>query len=263
MRGAWYNYMQITVTLLKRDLYVLKSTFFTTLIDGAVALTTELILTIHLLPLMGMPRFLIAPIFVGSIYSRLFSLGHNNSIRIQYGIKEEGLPLYEATLPLPHAWLCARSVIRFGIETFLILFPLISVSVLLFARNIGLEAAHWPLLIFFVTTSSLFFAALSIFLGHHYAFNWYLENGWARRLSVMFMTSVLFITWKTTLIYVPWFAYLTLLNPTTYMVEGMRAALLKPEQYLPIPLCIIGTLFFCIVTLWAMSRSIKKRLDLV
>lgn len=263
MAQSWRHFLIIMCMLLRRDIYVLRTTFGTALIDSAVALGTELILAVHLLPLMGMPRFLIAPLFVGSIYARLFSLSNNNTIRLIYAIRAGGLPLYEAILPLPKYWLFARTIIRFSIELFLILFPLVISSIIFFGNDIGFDFVSWPSLCFFLTASSLFFGSLSIFLAHHYSFEWYLENGWARRLSIMFMTGVFFITWKTTMVCVPWFAYLALLNPTTYMVEGVRASLLDPQEYLPMAYCVVGTLFCCGFMIWAMGRSIIKRLDLV
>jgi hypothetical protein len=258
-----FGYVRIMTMLLWRDLYVMKSTLLGAIIDSGVALGTEFILAVYLLPLMGMPRFLIAPLFVGGVYARLFSLANNGTLRLLFSMRKGGLPFYEAIFPLPKYWLFTRNVIRFTIETLLILGPVIGFSIILLGKDIGLGPINYIYTLFFLITSSLFFGGLSLFLAHHYTLQWYLENGWARRLSIFFMTSVLFITWKTCMRYAPWFAYITLLNPTTYMVEGMRAALLGGENYLPMAYSVGGTLFFCTVMLLAMGRSITKRLDLI
>lgn len=249
--------------LLLRDLYVFKATMVSTFIDSAVALFTEIILNVKLLPLMGMPRELIAPLYVGGIFAKLFFLAHSNSLRIQYEIRDGGLIFYEGTLPIDKSWLFARSLIRFTVETLLILLPLILLSIPLVGQDLGIASPQWGLLIFFILASALFFGALSIFIAHHYPFDWYMENIWPRRLSFLFMTSVLFVTWKRVFLYVPWFAYFTLLNPTTYFIEGMRAALFDPALYLCQTVCVVGACFFCILLVILMYKSIIKRLDLV
>jgi hypothetical protein len=263
MKSQFLQNMRITRALLSRDLYVFRSTMMGTIIDAAISLCTEIILNVKLLPLMGMPRELIAPLYIGGIFAKLFFLAHSYSLRIQYGIKNGGLPLYEATLPLAKSWLFARNVIRFVIETLLILVPLTVASIPLVGADLGINNPNWIALLFFSVASALFFGALSIFIAHHYPFDWYMENIWPRRLSFLFMTSVLFVTWKRTMLYVPWFGYMTLLNPTTYLVEGMRNALFDQNLYLPQSICIVGSLFFCIIIIILMYKSIIKRLDLV
>lgn len=261
-----HNFLQnisIVRSLLLRDLYVFKATLVSTFIDSAVALFTEIILNVKLLPLMGMPRELIAPLYVGGIFAKLFFLAHSNSLRIQYEIRDGGLIFYEAALPLSKGWLFARNLIRFTVETLLILLPLIMISIPLVGNDLGIAEPQWALLVFFMVASALFFGALSIFIAHHYPFDWYMENIWPRRLSFLFMTSVLFITWKRVFLYIPWFGYLALLNPTTYLVEGMRSALFDPTLYLSRTACVVGACFFCILLIIMMYRSIIKRLDLV
>lgn len=263
MQNSFLHNMRITKALLLRDLYVFRSTMSTIIIDAAISLGTEIILSTKLLPLMGMPRELIAPLYIGGIFAKLFFLAHSNSLRLLYEIKQKGMLFYEVLLPLPKSWLFARSLIRFVIETLLILLPITIASIPLVGSDLGIGDPQWTLVIFFSIMSSLFFGALSTLLAHHYNFDWYMENIWPRRLSFLFMTSVLFTTWKKTALYIPWFGYLTLLNPTTYFVEGLRGALFDQKFYLSQSLCIVGTLLFCTITIICMHKSVTKRLDLV
>lgn len=263
MQKTFLNNARITKALLIRDIYVFRSTVITTFIDAAISLCTEIILNVKLLPLIGMPRELIAPLYIGGIFAKLFFLAHTNSLRIQYEIKQGGMLFYDALLPLSKAWLFTRNIIRFMIETLLIIVPLTVASIFFIGSDLGINHPQWIMLIFFALTSTFFFGALSIFLAHHYEFNWYMENIWPRRLSFLFMISVLFTTFRKTVFYIPWFGYLTLLNPTTYLAEGMRGALFDATAYLHPLICVIGAFFFCTITVRCMHKSIMKRLDLI
>jgi hypothetical protein len=61
----------------------------------------------------------------------------------------------------------------------------------------------------------------------------------------------------------PWFAYISLINPQLYIMEGMRAAILGQEGYLNFWLCAGMTFFFSIICGIHAIFKIKRRLDFV
>jgi ABC-2 type transport system permease protein len=59
----------------------------------------------------------------------------------------------------------------------------------------------------------------------------------------------------------PTLAYLNLLNPVTYIVEGMRGSLDLNLPLLSYPVCVAATSIFIILFAWAGVRNFKRRLD--
>lgn len=69
------------------------------------------------------------------------------------------------------------------------------------------------------------------------------------------------IPWATLKEFYAPLAYLCLLNPFTYITEGMRSALIGSDQFIPYQICIIALLlFFCIFTITAFY-FFKRKMD--
>jgi ABC-2 type transport system permease protein len=108
-----------------------------------------------------------------------------------------------------------------------------------------------------VTYFGIFFLASSFW----YDPEWFKNNMWARRLNILLCFSSVFYPWKQVSALMPWMGRLLLLNPLTYITEGMRAALLTEADYLPLIICIPVTLFFICIDCWRLSRGIQRQLD--
>ena len=61
----------------------------------------------------------------------------------------------------------------------------------------------------------------------------------------------------------PRIAYISLLNPMVYIMEGTRAAVLGQEGSLDFWVCVLMTLVFTILCTFDGIRRIKRRLDYV
>ena len=57
--------------------------------------------------------------------------------------------------------------------------------------------------------------------------------------------------------------YLHLVNPLLYVMEGMRAATLGQEGYLPFWFSLAGLTIFTVGFAWDAIRRLQKRLDCV
>jgi ABC-type polysaccharide/polyol phosphate export permease len=77
----------------------------------------------------------------------------------------------------------------------------------------------------------------------------------------MFLLGCTFFSWKQAYGFSPLFAKLFLLSPVTYTHEGMRAAMLGQNNYLPLWLCVTVILCWSAVLIFLLQRAIKQRLD--
>ena len=74
--------------LLSRDMKVLKHRLNNLIIDGLILVFVTVLIFGYLLPLLGMPTSLIAPIFLGNSLSFfLASLGYNFATRMTYDLR--------------------------------------------------------------------------------------------------------------------------------------------------------------------------------
>ena len=111
------NNIAIFLALLTRDLKVLKRRLNSLIIDGLILVSVTVLIFGYLLPLLGMPTTLIAPIFLGNSLSFfLASLGYNFATRMVYDLKFDRFIDYFLTLPLPKKWLFAYFITSFIIE---------------------------------------------------------------------------------------------------------------------------------------------------
>ncbi|HBL98814.1 TPA: hypothetical protein DDZ86_04190 [Candidatus Dependentiae bacterium] len=90
-----------------------------------------------------------------------------------------------------------------------------------------------------------------------------LNSVWKRVLSPMHYFGGAQFSWKTAVVFLPAFGYLSLLNPVLYLNEGIHAATLNPEQFLNFWLC-CGVMLLMTVLFGVMGiKRLKKQLQWV
>jgi ABC-2 type transport system permease protein len=256
------NNIAIFLALLTRDLKVLKRRLNNLIIDGLILVSVTVLIFGYLLPLLGMPTTLIAPIFLGNSLSFfLASLGYNFATRMVYDLKFDRFIDYFLTLPLPKRWLFAYFITSFIIESSIVTLPLVTLGIVLLGKNFG------PINGNFITFLAVYFLVLLFwalfFLGSSFtcSYQWFKSNMWARRIMPLFVLSSAFFTFKTITTFMPTMSTIMLCNPLTYVVEGLRAALLGGSDYLPLPTCLVGIFIAIILMSLRLHYGIHKQLD--
>jgi ABC-type polysaccharide/polyol phosphate export permease len=84
---------------------------------------------------------------------------------------------------------------------------------------------------------------------------------WARRLSPLFLLGCAYFSWKQLAGFNYSIALLVLLNPLTYVHEGLRTAFLGGSEFLPLYFCMPAVIIFCAVLILLLARAVKHRLD--
>jgi len=254
--------ISIFYALMMRDLKVLKQRLHNLIIDGLILVCVTVLIFGYLLPILGMPTTLIAPIFLGNSLSFfLASLGYAFATRMVYDLKFDRFIEYFLTLPLPKRWLFAYFITSFIIETCIVTLPLVTLGIIMLGDNFG--PMHGNFLTFLtVYVLFLLFWAL-FFLGSSFIFNyqWFKNNMWARRLMPLFIFSPAFFTFKTVSAILPLMTYIMYLNPLTYLIEGLRSSLLGGTDYLPVTICFIGIIVAILLMAIRLYYGFHKQLD--
>jgi len=152
----------IFLSLLVRDMKVLKKRIHNVVIDGFILVAITVLVFGSLLPLLGMPTILIAPAFLGNSLSFfLASLGYNYALRMAYDLKFDRFIDYFLILPLPKRWLFAYYLTSFMIEALIVSLPLVTLGIIVLGNNFG--PIHGNLLLFYSCISALCFFGHSFF----------------------------------------------------------------------------------------------------
>lgn len=82
-------------------------------------------------------------------------------------------------------------------------------------------------------------------------------------INPMYSFGGFFYSWKMLFKISAIAAYINLLNPLIYVMEGMRSTALNPNDFLPFWLCFPMVILITSILAWDAIRRLKKRMDLV
>lgn len=253
--------LRIFWQLVKRDLHILKPRLKGKMVDGATVVASQVLLFGHLMPIIGMPKELIAPIFIGTIIQLCLSIGHGLSMRLMFDLENNRFIDYQVILPISKHWLFATYVINFMIELSLITLPLFSLGIIALGESFVMVEPH-PILFSIIFLLSLaLLGSLQLSFSFIYPFRWFFDNLWPRRLSPLFLLASVFFPWKLIWNLSPLLGALFLCNPFTYIAEGLRATLIGGPNFLPAFVCIPALIFFVIICCLIFNRGVTRRLD--
>lgn len=256
------SHFGIFFALLARDMKVLKSRLRSLIIDSLILVTIAVLVFGNLFPMMGMSTTLIAPIFIGNSLSFfLASLGYNWALRMAYDLKFDRFIDYFQTLALPRSWLFTYYIMSFVIETTILTLPMITVGIIALGNNFGPINGSWPLFFCMYFLALLFWGLFFLGSAFVYEYQWFRSNMWARRIMPLFLLGPAFFTFKTIAAVAPAAAYFLFLNPVTYVIEGLRVSLLGGTDYLPLSICLCGTVVAIICMYIRLHYGIYKQLD--
>lgn len=245
--------------LTKRDCIVLYSNLYDRLLDGMALVFVQVLAFGYLLPLMGMPQALCAPLYLANVIQIFFFIGYATSIYYVFDLRYKRIIDYHLALPLPKKYLFAQYAIKYSIEALIIGIPLISLGIIGLGSQFPLHAMHLPSLIGISLASLLFFSFFFIYFGISSPYTWFMDNAWPRRLLPLFLLSTSLCTWESVYAFNPTIAYIFLVNPITYITEGFRASFFSDGLYLPISWCIMATLFFSALAMIGLYVCIPKK----
>lgn len=253
--------MRTFVQLLHRDMVLLKQTIASRLLDAACMCFIVFVIYGHVMPTLGLEKQLIAPFFLGSFANLFLLFGFSTAITLVFEIKQKGRLFYLMTLPISLPWLFASYIISFMIQATAIIIPTIIVGIVLLGEKFQVVATNWPLFLLVYTLSSLFFGLLMFTCAIHYKQHWFMDNLWPRRLTPMFCFGCTLFLWKSVYAYAPYMAHLMLINPLTYIIEGLRSSLVGGTMFIPAWICCVALSMFCIVGVLLLTFSVRKNLD--
>jgi len=192
----------------------------------------------------------------------LFNL-YGNAITMVSDIEGDRSVDYYFSLPTTAITVLASNVFYYtciGFITGVFLFPL---AKLILGTQLAFAQVSWLSVLFFMLLTNLLFATTTILIASLVPSMDKFDVVWVRFIFPLWFLGGFQFSWQAIYSKSPWLAYVILLNPITYATEGMRAAMLGQEGYLPFWICSTVLLVLLGVVGRVAYVAFKKRLDFV
>lgn len=255
--------LQIFYQLLKRDFLVLKKRIITSIFEATMYTARNLLLWAYILVGAGLTSKFGIFYFAGM-------LGSFSIVRIMRGVNfilddiiGAKSILYEVTLPINSAFVFLRKSFIIALEAIIINLIMIPTGLLLLSSQLKDLNISILKFIFIIILTNLLVAFAVLWFSSWIKSRAQIGNVWMRYLHTIWLFGCVFYSWNVLYRMYPKIAYLNLLNPVVYVMEGIRSSVLGPTNFLNYWLCvaviILFTIFFAIHSIYLF----KKRLDLV
>lgn len=188
---------------------------------------------------------------------------YGNAIALTSDIEGNRAISYYLTLPTTAATVLFSYVCYYAIVTTFMSITLLPLAKIILWNQLSLTTIAWPKFLFFLmlinsvcATSTLLFSALVPSMDKF-------DMIFTRFIFPLWFLGGFQFSWASVHSTTPWLSYLMLLNPVTYTTEGMRAALIGQDKFLPFWICCVVLIAIWVgIGTWAL-KALKKRLDFV
>lgn len=249
--------------LLRRDLYLFRFDYLKAIINSMIWLICQVIVSNYLMSAMGMGVKYGVFMLAGSLASVSLFRSINSIPVLLSDIEGEGAISYYLTLPLKQYLVFIRYAVSFAINAAINTVTVLFLSKLLMWQVLDLSNLSIVKygLIFVIT--HLFIGFFTLLIASYTPSMRYFENVWGRIIFPLWFLGCFQFNWFMLYQQLPIFAYLSLLNPLTYVLEGNRAAFLGQATYINFWVCCVMLIFFILIFAFLSVRKFMRRLDCV
>lgn len=249
--------------LLRTDLKIFKQTFSDKVINLGIWVALNALITAYLMPAFGLSldytNFLIAGLCASAGLFEVFP----SVVNVVSDLEGDRVIEYYFTLPLPSWLVIIKSIAYYAISS-----AALSIFVLPFSKLIlwhRFDLSNFNAIKFAVifVLTNIFYGAFIPWIASRVANMPKIGNVWMRFVFPLWFIGGFQFSWAVFYDKAPWLAYLNLLNPLTYIMEGTRSAILGSQNYLSFLLCVGMLILFIALCIFAAVRKFKKRLDFV
>lgn len=223
----------------------------------------SIIVFAYIMPSMGLDKNMGAFMVVTLPMSCAFFTSINSIYALLTDVTNDGSSLtYELILPIPQWIVFAKYAFENMYQAISVSILVVPVGKIMLWNDFSLQYFSLLKFHFLLIIASIFFGFFSIFITS-ITKNIYsgLDNVWIRIIFPMWFLGGFQFSWKTLYEISPIMAYINLLNPLTYALEGGRAASLDPALSLSYWYCVAALIIFTIIFGYLGIQKLKKRLD--
>lgn len=249
--------------LLLTDLSIFKNTFYDRLINLTIWISSMIIINRYLMPAFGLSttygNFILAGLVASAGLFEVFP----SVVNLVADFEGDQIIHYHMTLPLPTYLVWLRLIMYFAISAGAIAIFVLPIGQVLLWNDFNIMQVDIVKFAIVFVMANMFYGVFTLWITSKVKNMGKISNVWMRFVfpvwffgCFQFSWQVLFKTW-------PALAYINLLNPLTYSMEGFRAAILGQPGYLPFWHCMLMLFIFWLVFFYFSTKSLNKRLDLI
>jgi ABC-2 type transport system permease protein len=249
--------------MFQADLMQFKRIFLGKIIDRFVWVTTYIIVMTYIMPSFGLTKSFGPFLLAGLICSIGLLETYSGAAVLVADLDGDRTISYYLTLPIPSWLIFVRLIIYYAVYYGALAVFILPFGNLLLPESINLAAISWPRFGLIFLLMNILHGTIVLWAASNIKNMATLGKIWSRVLHPAWFLGCFQFSWHMLYALWPKVAYLLLLNPVVYTMEGMRSALLGADGYIPFWICcVVLTISIVLLTYNAITRF-KKRLDFV
>lgn len=255
--------LHVFLQLLKRDLLVFRRVYINKLIDTLIFFVTSVVIFAYIMPFEGL----------GLSYGAFIVISGIGSFGLTEVVGKVGILMADLegdqtitntlVMPIRSGYVFLATAVSWALTSLLLALPLFPVGKLLLYHRLPFTDTSWWRLSFSFVSVSLFYGFFSLWLTSVIRGMSDLNTLWSRVIGPIWMFGAYFYPWAASYEFSPLFAYVSLMNPMVFAMEGIHAAALGQEGYLPFWLCMVAIWGWIGACGFDAVRRLRRRLDCV
>lgn len=249
--------------LICRDLRVFKKEFWGKMINTALLMFTTICIFGYFLPSYGLEAgygsFLLIGVIAGFGF---FEVIGKVSVMLS-DIEGDKSILYLLSLPVPSWMIFSYFALSWGLLSSLLSLCMFPIGKALLFNEFSITKFNFFQLPLIFIMSNLFFGFFALWLSAILKNMSSLTHLFVRVINPMYSFGGWWYSYAAIYKLYPTLASLHLINPLLYVMEGMRAATLGQEGYLPFWVSLSALAAFTLFFAWDAIRRLQRRLDCV
>ncbi len=257
-----FNYLQTFWQLMLCNFYIFKPRIKDQILNGLIWGGILVLVFGHIMTARGMSADYGSFILITITSIQGFFIPVHNVIVLVSDINDSSSNLhYELTLPTPQWTIFLKYALANAYQGFITTLLMIPLGKILLWHTFSFQ--YFSIIKFYslIMITCIFSGFFTLFLASNIHNLLNIGNMWQRIIFPLWFLAGFQFSWNDLYQVSPALAYLNLLNPLTYALEGGRAAALNPALSLPYSMCIIMLILFTIIFGYIGTIFLKKRLD--
>jgi len=256
-------YAYVFKQLLIEELIIFRETFADKIIDLGIWVSCTAGIFGYIMPAFGLSAdygsFQLAGLIASAGLFEVFP----SIMMLVSDIEGDRVISYQLTLPVPSWLILMKKIAYYAINGLSLAICVTPIGKLVLWNQFSLTNISIIPFLLMVIVTSIFYGTLILWLASKVKSMSKIGNIWMRFIFPMWFLGGFQFSWSVLYKVCPPLAYLNLLNPMTYVMEGMRAALLGQQEFLSVWLCILALIVFSMLSGWRATVKLKQRLDFV
>ena len=256
-----WSQVRIIYAFVRRDIFVLRKGLRDDLINAIVKVTAMYIPLGVLSQYFGFTPDMARDVMIGAVASVFLSRGFVCALIDSFDMSEARFIDYKRTLPLSTSGMLIASLCSYVITLTASTFPLFILAKVYLGTFMPLSGIQWIAFFILYLASMIFISAFFLNIIFCFSFEWFRFNIWLRILIPIHALGCFMFSWKRLYTFSPFFARVLLINPFTFIAEGLRAALFGNDKYISVYYCVPIVCAWTVVVVWILLRYVRKRIE--